>query len=112
MFRVTYPLKSSTLNFLRDGRIHTFITKLHIRLHISLAKLTSYSLASLGVRLKKASTILDTVILCGNSFDVGRRSLLAWILSRRRIPNRPDPQWAEEAERQWLWIEKQLRESM
>lgn len=32
-------------------------------------------------------------------------------MSRRRVPNKPDPGWADEAERQWRWIDEQLRES-
>lgn len=54
---------------------------------------------------------IDTVILCGNSIDVGGRSLFSWILARRRVPNKPDPQWEDEAQRQLVWIEEQLRES-
>ncbi|KAI6225391.1 Tartrate-resistant acid phosphatase type 5 [Aphelenchoides fujianensis] len=54
---------------------------------------------------------IDTIVLCGNSIDVGGRSVFSWLLARRRVPNRPDPQWADEAERQWKWVEQQLSDS-
>ncbi|KAI6195474.1 Tartrate-resistant acid phosphatase type 5 [Aphelenchoides besseyi] len=55
---------------------------------------------------------IDTVILCGNSIDVADRSLFSWLFARRRVPNRPDQKWTNEAERQWKWIDQQLRDSV
>ncbi|CAD5207403.1 unnamed protein product [Bursaphelenchus okinawaensis] len=54
---------------------------------------------------------IDTIVLCGNCIDVNGRSLFSWIMHRKKIPNKPDPEWATEAVAQWKWIEEQLGSS-
>ncbi|KAI6230398.1 Tartrate-resistant acid phosphatase type 5 [Aphelenchoides fujianensis] len=54
---------------------------------------------------------IDTIVLCGNSIDVDSRSLWSWITATKHVPDRPPPQYVEEAARQWAWIEEQLKNS-
>jgi hypothetical protein len=107
----TSVLKSNTRNTAVDGESAFFklAYKWPFRTFPRLYYKASYSFAQATRTVD--ILFIDTIVLCGNSIDVGGRSLLSWIMARRRIPNRPDPQWVDEAQRQWIWIEKELKDS-
>jgi hypothetical protein len=54
---------------------------------------------------------IDTIILCGNSVDVGSRSIFSWFGAHERVPDKPEPKYAELATQQWDWIEENLKNS-
>lgn len=55
--------------------------------------------------------MIDTIVLCGNTVDVGSESLLSWVFSKKTEANGPPPKYLELAVKQWNWIEKNLKNS-
>jgi tartrate-resistant acid phosphatase type 5 len=64
----------------------------------------------------KANTLvdiifIDTIVLCGQTFDVEGRSLFSWITATWLVPEKPEKKYEKLAELQWKWIEDELKKS-
>jgi tartrate-resistant acid phosphatase type 5 len=64
----------------------------------------------------KANTLvdiifIDTIVLCGQTFDVEGRSLFSWLGAKSLKPENPEKKYEKLAEIQWKWIENELANS-
>jgi len=54
---------------------------------------------------------LDTIVLCGQTFDVEGRSLFSWLTATWLVPDKPERKYEKLAQEQWKWLEEELAKS-